>query len=261
MASQIRASVAYVAISLVSVALVSSFGQAVWAGPLEDGKAAHLRKDYQAAMALLRPLADQGNPVAQCEVGQLYEEGMGGEKHWDMDSAFPWFQKAADQGNVQAQTFLGFYYLNKGQGFGAMADQPSHDGVYQPTAAQSQALAESLKWFHKAGNLGDARALWRIGRAYEDGLGGADGLGAAYAADSPHYSYNELRLLSKFGVPRDYVQAYKWYSLAADSGNNSVARQRDALAAKLTPSQLSEGKRQAAQWRAHHPKPIWSEAC
>jgi uncharacterized protein len=52
------------------------FGAAI-AGPLEDGQAAYRRGDYATELALLRPLADQGNAVAQTGLGWMYEYGHG----------------------------------------------------------------------------------------------------------------------------------------------------------------------------------------
>jgi hypothetical protein len=40
------------------------FGAAT-AGPLEDGEAAYKRSDFSTALQILRPLADQGNEIAQ----------------------------------------------------------------------------------------------------------------------------------------------------------------------------------------------------
>src|SRR5215831_4095532 len=49
----------------------------VAAGPFEDGIAAYRRGDYPTAMGLLRPLADQGNALAQHNLGFMYLNGHG----------------------------------------------------------------------------------------------------------------------------------------------------------------------------------------
>jgi TPR repeat protein len=49
----------------------------VTAGPFEDGIAAYRRGDYPTAMGLLRPLADQGNALAQHNLGFMYLNGHG----------------------------------------------------------------------------------------------------------------------------------------------------------------------------------------
>ena len=47
------------------------FGAAA-AGPFEDGTAAFKRGDYGVAVSLWRPLAEQGNAVAERNLGTMY---------------------------------------------------------------------------------------------------------------------------------------------------------------------------------------------
>lgn len=54
---------------------------AAFADTLEDGVAAFNRRDYDAALALLKPLAEQGNPAAQYQLGYMYLYGHGVEKN------------------------------------------------------------------------------------------------------------------------------------------------------------------------------------
>jgi len=56
------------------------------------------------------------------------------------------------------------------------------------------------------------------------------------------------------GVPKDFVQAYKWYALAARSqaAKNPKAqsvKNRDYIARKMTPAQLSEGQKLVDGWK------------
>jgi TPR repeat protein len=50
------------------------------AGTLDDGVAAYQRGDYAKAMRLLRPLADQGNPDAQFNLGMMTPMAMARRK-------------------------------------------------------------------------------------------------------------------------------------------------------------------------------------
>jgi hypothetical protein len=56
------------------------------------------------------------------------------------------------------------------------------------------------------------------------------------------------------GVPQDYVEAHKWGNLAASraTGDNRerYARTREALAKSMTPAQLAEAQKRAADWLA-----------
>src|SRR5271165_3620340 len=64
-------------ILLVGILLAfAQFGPAA-AGPLEDSEAAYQKGDYAAALQILRPLAEQGNAIAQYDLGLMYDSGQG----------------------------------------------------------------------------------------------------------------------------------------------------------------------------------------
>ena len=54
------------------------------------------------------------------------------------------------------------------------------------------------------------------------------------------------------GVPQDYVQAHMWWNLAAVKGNTDAIKNRDVVAAKMTPTQIAEAQKLAREWK---PKP------
>src|SRR5437016_4079906 len=81
--------------------------------PLGDAQAALDRKDYDTALKLLRPLAQNGDPGAQTLLGGMYAMGAGVTKN---DSeALNWFRKGAAQGVPEAEYQLGIANL-LGQG-------------------------------------------------------------------------------------------------------------------------------------------------
>jgi uncharacterized protein len=56
------------------------------------------------------------------------------------------------------------------------------------------------------------------------------------------------------GVPQDYLQAHKWFNLAASRLTDAKMRAdavttRDSLTALMTPAQIAETQRQVAEWR------------
>ena len=104
--------------------------------PLEDATAANDKGDTATALAILRPLADQGNADAQYNLGVIYGEAQGVPR--DFVEAGKWFAKAAAQGNASAQYNLGVMYF-AGQGFAPDA-------------------AEAAKWFRKAAEQSDPAA-------------------------------------------------------------------------------------------------------
>jgi len=74
----------------------------------EAGYAAYQKADYQTALRILRPLADQGDPRAETTLGVMYDEGHGVPQ--DDAEALKWYRRAAEQGYAQAQFNLGVMY-------------------------------------------------------------------------------------------------------------------------------------------------------
>ena len=75
------------------------------ADPLEDALAASHKGDHATAIRLWRLLADQGNAVAQHNLGIMYSLGHG--VPLDYTAAVSWYRKAADQGYAQCQYKFG----------------------------------------------------------------------------------------------------------------------------------------------------------
>ena len=50
-------------------------------------------------------------------------------------------------------------------------------------------------------------------------------------------------------VPQDYVQAHMWFNLAASRGHKFAVKDRDEVAAKMTPAQIAEAQRMAREWK------------
>ena len=70
------------------------------AGQYEDGTAAYHHKDYQTALKLWQPLAEQGDVKAQYNLGVMYKKGLGVTK--DYAQAHMWFHLAAIRGDANA---------------------------------------------------------------------------------------------------------------------------------------------------------------
>jgi TPR repeat protein len=51
------------------------------------------------------------------------------------------------------------------------------------------------------------------------------------------------------GVPKDVVQAYQWYNLAAANGHEEGSNWRDRLATHMTPTQVAQAKFLARNWK------------
>ena len=92
---------------------LAALGSAVAAPTLRQGVAAMARQDYASAVAILSPLAQNGDPAAQAYMGYLYAIGRGVPQ--DYTQAAIWYRRAAEQGHSGAQYELGLLY-DKGQG-------------------------------------------------------------------------------------------------------------------------------------------------
>lgn len=54
------------------------------------------------------------------------------------------------------------------------------------------------------------------------------------------------------GVEMDYVEAHKWFNLAALRGVNEARDWRAELAREMSMDQIAEAQRQAREWLATH---------
>ena len=51
------------------------------------------------------------------------------------------------------------------------------------------------------------------------------------------------------GVPQDYAQAQKWFTLAAVAGDAYAVKSHDEVAAKMTPAPIAEAQNLASVWK------------
>ncbi len=51
------------------------------------------------------------------------------------------------------------------------------------------------------------------------------------------------------GLPKDYVLAYMWETLAAAQGNENAVKGRDLLEELMTPAQIAGAQRLAREWK------------
>ena len=79
----------------------------------------------------------------------------------------------------------------------------------------AQNYAEAVKWYRKSAASGDPRAQSNLGFMYGTGR----------------------------GVPQDFIQAYAWYNVASASGEDTARKNRDAVAERMSPSQLEQAQK------------------
>ena len=76
----------------------------------DKGLAAYESGDFATALGEWRPLAEQGDAVAQNNLALMYAQGEGVPQ--DDKTAVKWFRLAAKQGIARAQNNLGVMYAN-----------------------------------------------------------------------------------------------------------------------------------------------------
>ena len=181
-------------------------------------------------------------PVVAPALSQ-FDQGYAADSRGDYATALRFWRPLADQGNAGAQYNLGNMY-DKGQGV-------------------PQDYAAAVSWYRKAADQGFAAAQYNLGNMYRLGQGVPQDYAAAVswtrkAADQGDAdAQGNLGVMYQYGqgVPQDYVQAHKWYNLGsarateADDRDRN-AKNRDAVAALMTPAQIAEAQRLASAWKA-----------
>jgi cell division septation protein DedD len=101
------------------------------------------KSDYEGAVAIWRPLAEQGNADAAFNLGQAYRLGRGVPTN--LAAAQTWLERAARKEHVDAQTTLGLLLFENGN------------------------QTAGLRWLKLAAEQGEARALLIYGTALFNG--------------------------------------------------------------------------------------------
>lgn len=111
--------------------------------------------DTAGAVAIWRPLAEQGDADAAFNLGQAYRLGRG--VVIDLSQAQIWLERAARKGHVDGQATLGLLLFQNGNRVAAM------------------------RWLNAAAEAGEARALLMVGTALYNGDGVPEDPVKAYA--------------------------------------------------------------------------------
>jgi uncharacterized protein len=215
--------------------------------------------------------ADAGNAQAQYWLGRIYDLGILLPK--DSGKSLYWYQKSAEQNYAPAKYSL---CLDRSARDPAELElctwRGAEDGVPEAqfwlgTAFEEHRfgvtdIQEALKWTKRAAEGDNPDAEVVLGEHYKDG----DGVEQNYALAAQWYrkaaehvpdlggagqGRNDLGLLylSGLGAPKDYVQAYMWFSLAASSRNLAAA------AKSMTPAEILKAQQLAEDWKQQHQDP------
>ena len=122
--------------------------------------------------------------------------------------------------------------------------------------------ATALRLWRPLAEQGGADAQFNVGQMYRRGEGVPQDYAMAMfwfqkAADQGlPTAQNAVGQMYYFGhgVPQDYVQAHMWFNLAAANfptkeSRASAIKNRDTVAAKMTPAQIAEAQKLAREWK------------
>jgi localization factor PodJL len=198
--------------------------------------AAPARLPPTIAPASVRQAAENGDPAAAFQIGARFAEGRAVQQNFS--NAFVWYRRAALQGHVEAQYRLAVLYEH-GAGIGADVRQAKH--WYERAAAQGHVTsmynlavleagpnagtpdyAAAVRWFKEAAARGLADSQFNLGVLYEKG---------------------------RPGVPKDAREAFKWFALAARSGDKEAARRVERIAQHLPPATVADLEEKVAAWQ------------
>ncbi|HEX4968690.1 MAG TPA: tetratricopeptide repeat protein, partial [Nitrospiraceae bacterium] len=116
---------------------------------------------------------------------------------------------------------------------------------------------QAKEWFEKAATQGHAVAQLNLGMLYLAGDGAPQSAPMALvwfskAAEQENgLAFAKLGLIyaQGRGVLQDFIQAHMWYNLGAAHGDLNAAEARDALAQRMSATQIAEAQRLAREWK------------
>jgi len=176
-------------IRIVFLALLCSLPlNSVFADQLGEAELALNTGEYQKALSLFQPLAEQNEPGAMIGLGRMYQDGLGVQKNHD--AAISWYSKGvliwnerAKNGDPRAYASLGVLF-NKGIGF------------EKDTARARQYFRTAFDMAQPKALQGDNDAQHLIGMLYSSGK----------------------------GVDKDIIAGADWLAKAGEGGNETAAK-------------------------------------
>jgi TPR repeat protein len=140
---------------ILSLAVASIFlpTHMVNAAPLDDALKVLEAGGNAQAVEVLTKLANDGNPLAQLRLGDLYFHGKGVAE--DENRAIHWWKKSAASGNAEAMYQIAHAYLF-GNSAAKSVDDPDR---------------EAASWYFQAASAGHAEAAYTLGLLFIAGKG------------------------------------------------------------------------------------------
>ena len=230
---------------------------------------AHLARLTPSDVKTLLSEAESGQAEAQYWLALVYEEGRLVSK--DSARFASWLMKSAEEGYAPAQRLIGMMYMHREPAKAEMwlrraAEQGDSEAQFWLGVAYERGwfgatdLQCALEWLRESATQGHPDAQVALGDMYGDGEGVVQDWAIAaewYRKAAEHIpdlggagqGRNKLGLLylEGYGVPRDLVRAYMWFSLAHDEKNLETAQSR------MTPAQILRAQHMVEEWGKQHP--------
>ncbi len=198
-----------------------------------------------AGPAALVAAASGGDAKALFQLGVRYSDGKDTKRN--MGESAKWFEASANQGFAPAQYSIGSLYE---KGIGVKRDLGVASDWYSKAAAQGNARAmhnlavinamgnppekkadidTAVTWFQQAADLGIKDSQFNLGILYGQGQ----------------------------GVPQNLKESYKWFALAAKTGDTDASKKRDEVANAMDPDDLDAVREVVNEWK---PKKLVEDA-
>lgn len=260
---------------LLSLALVhSALGAPL--RPFKYGLKAYHHGDYDIALKIWQPLAEQGNAHAQFYMGKLYEIGsVSIPQNWD--KAFYWYEKSATHGSTIAGYHLAQLF---DEGRGTLPNKQKAFFWYQQAATSNHAPSQSqlslmylqgigivkdndkaLYWQLRAVQQGLPEGFFHLAHFFKKGIATdedkkeatrliekAAQAGAANAQFSLAMTYMEGE-----HKPKDIFNAYLWFYLAALGGHQGGKQAEQLMLKRLTQDEITKLRTQAHDLQKTYP--------
>ena len=202
----------------------------------QEAETARYDVPASAGPAALIAAASSGDPKALFQLGMRYSEGDDVKRN--MTESARWFRHSAETGFAPAQYSVGSLYE---KGIGVERDVNKAAEWYEKAAAQGNARAmHNLAVIHAMGNPPSIQPNM-------DNAVGWFQQAAAYGIKDSQFNLGIL-YGQGMGVPQNLADSYKWFALAAKTGDTDASKKRDEVANAMDPDDLDEARREVNNW-------------
>jgi len=190
----------------------------------------------------------------------------------DSNNALKWFRKAAANGDVSALTGLGYcsylddnveaalrYYEQANEQ--GDAEAPYHIGLlYFAGEGVPEDLEKAFEYYSISAERKFPGAIHMIAWCYEQGAGVEPDSEKALSLWRKSAKYKIPESLCAIGsyylkgglVPQSNQEAYKWFYLAVENGDEDAPKEIEELSPRMTPLEVENAKNSAKEWNAVH---------